>query len=123
VSNQQSKWRDVDGTDHFSTHEQTACEELIIPCGEFGVLFVSAVLIVVVFLGGFSTSPTERNKSMGDGIQHFCHMASVWPLSRRVRDRAGPKDRRRHTHRKHAAGRRISIVITMKSQTSGIANS
>jgi hypothetical protein len=71
VSNQQSKSRDVDGTDHFPTHEQTTYEELIIPCGEFGVLFMGAVLIVVVFLGGFSTSPTEKNKSVGAGIAAF----------------------------------------------------
>jgi len=128
VSNQQSKWRDVDGTHHFSTHEQTACEELIIPCGEFGVLFVSAVLIVVVFLGGFSTSSTERNKSMGDGIAAFLSYGvsmAVEPASARSRGSKGSsaphasqaRGRKAHKYRHHneVADQRDRQLVTVQT--------
>jgi hypothetical protein len=43
VNNQQPESLDADGTDH-----QAAYEELFIPCGEFGVLFMSAVLVPTI---------------------------------------------------------------------------
>jgi hypothetical protein len=71
VRNRQSKSRDVDGTDRSLALKQAAYEDLTIPYGEFGVLFLSAVLVVIVLLGGFSASPTERNKGLGAGLVAF----------------------------------------------------
>jgi hypothetical protein len=122
VNNQQSESLDADGTDHSLTHKQAAYEELIIPCGEFGVLFVSAVLVVVVLLGGFSTLPAENNKSVSGGIAAFLSNGVVWPLSRRMRDCADPKGHWQYTHQKNAARRCIDIITTMRSHASGSAN-
>jgi hypothetical protein len=92
VSKHQSESLDADGTDHSLAHKQAAYEELIIPCGELGVLFMSAVLVVVVLLGGFSTLPAENNKSVGSGIAAFLSRGvsvAIEPANARLRGSKG----------------------------------
>jgi hypothetical protein len=101
VNNQQPESLDAGGTDH-----QAAYEELIIPCGEFGVLFMSAVLVVVVLLGGFSTLPAENDKSVGSGIAAFLSRGvgtPIEPTNARLRGSKGSLA----LHASEARGRKV----------------
>jgi hypothetical protein len=71
ASNQRSKSRNVDGTDPYLARKQAIYEELIIPYGEFGVVFLSAILVVGVLLARFSVPPIEKYKSLGAEIGAF----------------------------------------------------
>jgi len=92
ANNQRSKSRDVDGTDSSLARKQAIYEELIIPYGEFGVLLLSAILVVGVLLGRFSVPPIEKNKSLGAEIAAFLSDSvsmAVQPESARSRGSKG----------------------------------
>jgi hypothetical protein len=123
VSNQ-AKSRNVDEADYSETYERKAHEELIFPIGEFGALFMSAVLVVRPFFVVIPLDRKKRARASRPTLLHLYLIVSVLqPLHRCMRERASPKDRRRRTYGRHVAGRRISIVFTRESHTSRTTSS